>query len=613
MTFERFVVRSSARWITVAPADPVVEHDKVLFFDRRCTGRPYSVRGRVECAALAEPDSERIVYGIVGVITLLVDTYLIVVDGRKDVGSILERRVYRATRLTAIPVRGTKLLKQDSSITDQQRKDESTMSSMLRAAIALPGFYFSHGIDLSRSAQKRHDMFATHRAISAAPDFARAELRFVWNRYVAKPLADAGIASWIVPLILGFVDVREGLVNGKAVQIALVSRRVADRPGLRYTARGADVNGHVSNFVETEQIVIHGDAFASYVQVRGSIPLLWQQQACFKYKPTPALKIVDAGGKDGLSQMGFEKHFASLFTTYGPVTAVSLVDLHGSEAVLANAMTTAVKHMNDSRLRYLHWDFHSKTKGSTFEIVDHDLIPAIDRDLGAYSYFLVADGNSSSPSMRQKGAVRVNCIDSLDRTNVVQCLIGHRIMDDALKQMGVLNNSPETCTASLFADFEKGFKSIWADHADGLSAVYSGTGALKTDYTRTGQRTKLGMAVDGFRSAGRYVYQNFLDGQRQDGLDLLLGVVSLEKIPIGKRSLDAVRANTEPLSTAEKFVPHAFGLCLACASISLIALPRKSHKALLFCLSLAGAGYLLKLMYANGRKYVARPILNGTH
>ena len=64
---------------------------------------------------------------------------------------------------------------------------------------------------------------------------------------------------------------------------------------------------------------------------------------------------------------------------------------------------------------------------------------------------------------------------------------------------------------------------MWADNADAVSTMYSGTGALKTDFTRTGQRTKQGALQDLSNSLTRYVKNNFLDGRRQDGFDLILG------------------------------------------------------------------------------------------
>jgi phosphatidylinositol 4-phosphatase len=616
MTYERFVLRMSARWITVEPFEPAVPHDKVFFTDRRVgRGKPYSVRDRIECAGLAEPDTERVIFGLVGVVDLLVDSYLIVIDGRVKVGTLFEHEVYRATKLSVVPMRGVDMLKTNPDISREELVKEESLSAMLKAAVAVPGFYFSHGIDITRSTQKRLNMKATVREWSAVPDFGRAEMRYVWNRFAGKRLADIGITSWIVPLISGYVDVREGIVNGKFVQLALVSRRCPDRPGLRYTARGADVHGNVSNFVETEQIVIHGDAFASFVQVRGSIPLLWQQEACIKYTPAMKLKAVDAGGQGGLSQAAFEKHYRSLFELYGPVTSVSLINTHGNEAMLASALQNAADLMADSRLHFVPWDFHLKTKVLGYGNVDNELVPSIDVDLGAYGYFLVTDGNSSSPSMRQKGVVRSNCIDSLDRTNVVQSVIAHRILDDALKHMKVLNNSVDTCTVSSFREFEMSFKATWADHADAVAMVYVGSGALKTDFTRTGKRTKTGMLKDGYRACVRYIYQNFFDGPRQDGIDLFLGVVTLENYPSsgGKRDIKSIMADQETLPAREKFLPHAFIACMSLGILSLFLVPRWWQKLVVVAVASGGAGVLWCTIARNGQKYVVRPRLNGTH
>ena len=82
---------------------------------------------------------------------------------------------------------------------------------------------------------------------------------------------------------------------------------------------------------------------------------------------------------------------------------------------------------------------------------------------------------------------------------------------------------------------------MWADNADQCAKQYAGTGALKTDFTRsdnngihdpvmkdfvrkpqcllyrTGKRTHMGMLMDGYNSAIRYYYNNFADGFRQVG------------------------------------------------------------------------------------------------
>lgn len=88
---------------------------------------------------------------------------------------------------------------------------------------------------------------------------------------------------------------------------ALISRRSRYRVGTRYFSRGVDAEGNVSNFVETEQIVmadpaeevnpevssngrfnaaVQGKLRMSYVQTRGSIPIFWAQITNLKYAPT---------------------------------------------------------------------------------------------------------------------------------------------------------------------------------------------------------------------------------------------------------------------------------------------------------------------------------------
>ena len=56
---------------------------------------------------------------------------------------------------------------------------------------------------------------------------------------------------------------------------------------------------------------------------------------------------------------------------------------------------------------------------------------------------------------------------------------------------------------------------VWSDHANLISVAYSGTGALKVEFTRTGKRTHMGLVEDGYKSVVRYLKNNFFDGARQ--------------------------------------------------------------------------------------------------
>lgn len=134
--------------------------------------------------------------------------------------------------------------------------------------------------------------------------------------------------------------------------------------------------------------------------------------------------------------------------------------------------------------------------------------------------------------MRQSGVVRTNCMDNLDRTNVVQSDIAKWSLKRQLQTMGYLSqgetiddqdeflqlfrNSWSLSVPTLMVNDElKVLVPVWADHADSISLAYSGTGALKTDFTRTGKRTLIGNLVDGYNGATRYIKNNYYDGPRQ--------------------------------------------------------------------------------------------------
>lgn len=94
---------------------------------------------------------------------------------------------------------------------------------------------------------------------------------------------------------------------------------------------------------------------------------------------------------------------------------------------------------------------------------------------------------------------------------------------------------------------------MWADNADVVSKAYSGTGALKTDYTRTGTRTKKGALMDGVNSLTRYIKNNFFDGPRQDAYDLMTGAWQPKK---------GEDAGVDTRSVVTRAVPYIILLCL---------------------------------------------------
>ena len=84
------------------------------------------------------------------------------------------------------------------------------------------------------------------------------------------------------------------------------------------------MQGSVANFVESEQLIMLEDkegkfTTSSFVQIRGSIPLLWSQIPNIKYKPPTRIAPPSA------YQAAFDRHFKSLVEQYQVSSAASCI------------------------------------------------------------------------------------------------------------------------------------------------------------------------------------------------------------------------------------------------------------------------------------------------
>jgi len=112
-------------------------------------------------------------------------------------------------------------------------------------------------------------------------------------------------------------------------------------------------------------------------------------------------------------------------------------------------------------------------------------------------------------------------MDCLDRTNVVQGVFSRKILHQQLFLLEEADK-PKGDPFELFEEekLEQAFRNLWTDNANAISFLYTGTPALKTDFTRTGKRTKIGALMDIRTSAIRYYINNFCDGYNHDCLDM---------------------------------------------------------------------------------------------
>ncbi|XP_050226758.1 phosphoinositide phosphatase SAC7-like [Mercurialis annua] len=542
--------------------------------------------GVPECNSLRVPKI-RTIFGVVGMLRLVAGSYLIVIAERECVGSYLGHPIFKVTSLKILPCDHS--LK---STPEEQKKMETEFSRLLNVAEKTPGLYFSYDTNLTLSAQRLHDLGDESKLL---PLWRQAEPRFLWNNYMLELLIDHKLDPYLLPVVQGTFHNFQTAIGKEIVEVILIARRCTRRTGTRMWRRGADPDGYVANFVETEQIVQMNGYTASFVQVRGSIPFLWEQIVDLTYKPK--FEIV----KPEEAPRVAERHFLDLRKKYGSVLAVDLVNKHGGEGRLSEKFANAMQHIISDDVRYLHFDFHQICGHIHFErlsILYDQIVDFLDK-----SGFLLL--NEKGEKMKeQTGVVRANCIDCLDRTNVTQSMIGRKMLEIQLRRIGVFGAEE---TISSHPNFDENYKILWANHGDDVSIQYSGTPALKGDFVRYGQRTTRGIFNDGRNALARYYLNNFSDGTKQDAIDLLHGhyIVSASRDmapPSQKGGLENIASF--PLA----LLVILTGFFFAIMSLRLV---RNDIKHLFFSILWAsltiGIGAFVK---ANGRIFCNRPRLH---
>lgn len=555
---------------------------KVLLVVDRVSQQIYTQAGTA--SQIPQTASSHKIWGIVGTIRLLSSRYLIVITDAERVGTIAGHQIFKIVSTEVIPYARSLL-----HLNEKQKQNNATYLDMMKSVLSTPHFYFSYTYDLSHTMQRLHN---TTPEFLQMPLHDRADPRFVWNSYLMQELTSRPEQNkFCLPIIHGFVSLNTIVVNGIAFNWGIVSRRSVQRAGTRLFSRGIDANGNVSNYVETEQLIeVNGDR-SSFVQTRGSIPLFWQQAPNLKYKPKPQLIPHED------HQTACTKHFDAQIFLYGKQVLVNLIDHTGAEGELERAYRDMVNRIGNQNVRFESFDFHAECRKMRWDRLNI-LMDRLAHDQEQMGYFLLTrDGALLS---MQEGAFRTNCIDCLDRTNVVQSMLAKRVLSEALSKLKVLRRVEE------HPQLENLFKQVWADNADIVSIEYSGTSALKTDFTRTGKRTKIGAIKDGINSMTRYYKNNFADGQRQDSIELFLG-----RYVIQDDECLSVRC---PLESERNWRYATFPLVLLIASSMLVAhviLPsRYTTEVLLYMLFWGGmvAGTFATIVH-HGKQYVDKPKL----
>ena len=361
--------------------------------------------------------------------------------------------------------------------------------------------------------------------------------------------------NFIFPIVNGFVGIKESNEYSDNIKFILIGRKDRRRSGVRLLIRGADSNGHVANSCENEEIIIFKDKennihLASFNQIRGSIPLMWTQEPSLNLNP----QIRPRNDFD-INAAVFKMHIEEVINNYNSLCCINLVDQKKDQKIIGDYYSNLIqnykeKNKDKSNLVDFAWfDFHSECKKLKYENIKKLFKKnSVHKCLNTYGYTHIKIENNIMQNINpnekieehllknkalnfiniQKGVFRTNCIDSLDRSNVVQSTFARFFLFKMLFELKLTTVQPseDNVFQKFSGNFESAFKIIWADHGDGISLPYSGTGAMKSDFVRTGKRTIKGNIQDGIISLTRFYINNFRDGYFQDCNDYFLGLLN---------------------------------------------------------------------------------------
>ncbi|KAL1983930.1 hypothetical protein VTN96DRAFT_9783 [Rasamsonia emersonii] len=412
-------------------------------------------------------------------------------------------------------------------------------------------FYYSPDFNLTDRLQNRYNDSGTFDIDSLDEDM-------LWNSYMIRPLllfrrrlttherANLDSSHILTSVIRGFagtltipasISLLPQLRSNLPSNITVISRLSSRRAGTRFNSRGIDDDGNVSNFVETETVLwIPPGITFSYTQARGSVPIFWEQTAGL----LPGQQKIEIARSFEATQHAFDKHFETLELKYGAVHIINLLsETKPGESELSarfreHVARRSLRQQNDATSQVRHhllktteFDFHAETRGPLGYEGSSQIRHIIEHSLDGFAYFLSDEGvgpqtsksdekckeKGSTVILQQEGIFRTNCLDCLDRTNLVQTIISQMALESFLFQQG----------GHMVPDLQMRHSSLWADNGDALSKIYAGTGALKSSFTRHGKMSLAGAFADVRKSATRLYVNTFADKARQNTIDILLG------------------------------------------------------------------------------------------
>ena len=462
---------------------------------------------------------------ILGIINIRDLEFVLFVKSSEIIGKMKNEIIYKISEVDFCEIPNGKVTYYDKEQINQLKEGISKLLKL--------GFYYSFGLDLTNSQQNQAKILYNMKNKNNfniedknKRIFMTSYKKYFFNynlykRFINNETKEPIDYTFITPIICGYIGMFDYSINNKQIQFILITRRSQNFAGTRYNTRGINDDGNVANFCESEQILIDGNTLCSFGQLRGSAPVFFDQVGLTAY--------TDITRNHELTKNPFSKHLQEMKNDYNLIYFINLLNQKKSvEIPIIAEFENQIKHIKDNNnIRYTFFDMQNECPNDNYSRIDN-LMKKIS-PIAQFFNFFSQNLDTNEVYTIQKGTTRTNCLDSLDRTNVIQTRISWLVLENMFKHLKLdiennLNifNKKENFFNIGNNTLKEKFKDIWADNGDKISVQYAGTASTITTVTKTGGHSIMGFIQHGIATVTRLYQGNFEDNFKQQCIDLFL-------------------------------------------------------------------------------------------